>query len=247
VSAVDYAHLADEYARHRQVHPGVLRALCDRTSSESLVLEVGCGTGNYITALTAITGCRGWGIDPSSEMLARAQRRLGAYSSASRVQLSPGQGECLGVPDGAFDFVYSIDVIHHIQDRTAYLQGAYRALQPGGQLCTATDSEWIIRHREPLATYWPETIEVELARYPRIHHLETLYREAGFEDIQCSCVERRVALVDAQAYRDKAFSSLHLISESAFQRGLARLEHDLSSGPVPHVSRYTLLWGKALV
>jgi ubiquinone/menaquinone biosynthesis C-methylase UbiE len=243
VNSVDYALLADEYARHRQVHPGVLRALCGRIGEGSVVLEVGCGTGNYVAALTALSGCRVWGIDPSTEMLARAQRQLNAQGSLSMVQLSLGQGERLGVPDGQFDLVYSVDVIHHIQDRAAYLRQAHRALVPGGQVCTATDSEWIIRHREPLAIYWPETIEVELERYPRIRHLETLYREYGFEGIARDRVEHRATLADAHAYRDKAFSSLHLISESAFQRGLARLERDLCSGPVPHVSRYTLLWG----
>jgi ubiquinone/menaquinone biosynthesis C-methylase UbiE len=221
----------------------VLEALCEQINRDSSILEVGCGTGNYITALTALTGCRGWGIDPSVEMLARAQRQLETHSSAATVQLSTGQGECLGVPHREFDLVYSVDVIHHVRDREAYLNQAHHALKSGGQICTATDSEWIIRHREPLATYWPETIEVELARYPRIPYLERLYQEAGFEGIQRASVEHRAALVNARAYRDKAFSSLHLISESAFQRGLARLEHDMSSGSVSHVSRYTLLWG----
>jgi hypothetical protein len=50
-------------------------------------------------------------------------------------------------------------------------------------------------------------------------------------------------LSDIQAYRDKAFSALLLISEAAFQRGIERMEQDLSTGPIPCVSRYLLLWG----
>jgi hypothetical protein len=41
-----------------------------------------------------------------------------------------------------------------------------------------------------------------------------------------------------------AFSSLHLITPDAFNRGVARLEKDLhEQGYVAANSRYTLLWG----
>ena len=48
---------------------------------------------------------------------------------------------------------------------------------------------------------------------------------------------------DIQAYRDRAFSSLHLIEEEAFRRGISRLEADLARGPIPCVSLYTMIWG----
>jgi hypothetical protein len=110
-------------------------------------------------------------------------------------------------------------------------------------LCTATDSEWIIRHRQPLAAYFPETIEVELARYPRIAALRALYERAGLVDVAERTVEFRYALSDIRAYREKAFSALHLISQEAFQRGIERMERDLENGPIPCVSRYTIVWG----
>jgi 16S rRNA A1518/A1519 N6-dimethyltransferase RsmA/KsgA/DIM1 with predicted DNA glycosylase/AP lyase activity len=51
-----YNAAAREYSRHRQVHPEVLRRLLldggiDRASR---VLEVGCGTGNYTTAIHSL-------------------------------------------------------------------------------------------------------------------------------------------------------------------------------------------------
>jgi ubiquinone/menaquinone biosynthesis C-methylase UbiE len=175
-------------------------------------------------------------------MLAQAQSNLERRALTS-VQLRQGQAECLALPDAQFDLVLSVDVIHHVQDQRAYVKHAFRTLKPRGRICTVTDSAWIIGHREPLAVYWPETIELELARYPRIDDLQTLYQEAGFVSMRTEQVEHRATLTDTQAYRDKAFSSLHLISEAAFRRGMARLERDLRRGPVAWVSRYVLVWG----
>ena len=237
---LDYDQIASQYARHRRVHPEVLRSLLEVSgiSSASRVLEVGCGTGNYVLALASLVGCNCWGIDPSEQMLTRARER------SSKVHFQPGRAERLDFPAGFFDLVFSVDAVHHVGDRLASFQEAYRALRLGGKTCTVTDSAWIIRQRQPLAVYFPETVEAELQRYPRLAQLRELMGRAGFDQVVETAVEFPYQLTDSQAYRDKAFSALHLISESAFQRGMERLEEDLRAGPIPCVSRYTLLWGE---
>ncbi|MFN8473594.1 MAG: methyltransferase domain-containing protein [Anaerolineae bacterium] len=236
---LDYNDLAAEYARHRRVHPGVLRALITAAglTATSRVLEVGCGTGNYTIALTEATGCACQGIDPSAEMLAR----LGARAPAIPARV--GLAEQLDFPAATFDLVFSVDVIHHVADRAAAYAEAHRVLRPGGMVCTVTDSEDIIRRREPLSVYFPESTQVELRRYPSIAVLADLMRLAGFGAVREERVEFAYELTDATPYRDKAFSSLHLIPADAFQRGLARMERDLQVGPIACVSRYLLLWG----
>ena len=159
------------------------------------------------------------------------------------MQFRAGSADCLGVPAACFDLAFSVDVVHHLPDPLAYVQEACRALKPGGWLCTVTDSASIIRGRQPLATYFPETIEADLARYPSIAHLRALYGRAGFVDLVERTVECAYPLTDAGAYREKSYSVLHLISEQAFRRGVARMERDLRAGPIPSVSRYTMLWG----
>lgn len=236
---IDYDAIYQQYAANRRIHPGVFRALLEgsQLAAEGAALEVGCGTGNYITALQEATGCPAWGIDPSEGMLSQALAR------GARVQFGPGSAEQLPFADGQFDLVFSVDVIHHVGDQAAYYREAYRALKPGGQVCTVTDSEWIIRRRQPLANYFPETVAVELARYPSMERLNSLMEAAGFKERREETVELVSTLTDIRAYREKAFSSLHLIGEEAFQRGIARMEADLQRGPIDYVSRYVLLWG----
>jgi SAM-dependent methyltransferase len=238
-AVIDYNQIASKYARHRQVHPGVLTSLIStsRVDGTSQVLELGCGTGNYILALKSLVGATCWGVDSSEGMLTKARER------SSGVHFQLGRAESLDFPDDFFDLVFSVDVIHHVLDRLRYFREAYRVLKAGGKLCTVTDSEWIIRHRQPTALCFPETVEVELGRYPRIAQLRHLMESVGFTEITENVVEFPYQLTDIQPYRDKAFSALHLIPEEAFQRGIERMERDLRTGPISCVSRYLLLWG----
>jgi len=57
-------------------------------------------------------------------------------------------------------------------------------------------------------------------------------------------VEEPFEIADARPYRDKAFSSLHLIPEEAWRAGLERLEQALARGPIRGASRYACLWGR---
>jgi ubiquinone/menaquinone biosynthesis C-methylase UbiE len=154
-----------------------------------------------------------------------------------------GDAGHLDYEDGFFDVVFSVDVIHHVRDRARAFREACRVLANGGRICTVTDSASIIRNRQPLAVFFPESVEVDLARYPATGELRTLMDRAGFTAFQEEEAGFSYVTSDIEPYRAKAFSCLHLISESAFQRGLTRMKEKVRSGGIPCVSRYVLLWG----
>ena len=159
---------SQEYARFRQIHRPALAALIAGAGIQrrSSVLEAGCGTGNYISALQAETGCIAYGIDPSDEMLGKARSR------GAKVNWICVPAEQTGFVNGQFDFVFSVDAVHHFRDRSQAFHETARLLSLGGLFAIVTDSEEIIRNRTPLSVYWPETIEIELARYPRTDTLK---------------------------------------------------------------------------
>jgi len=237
---VNYNQLASDYALHRQVHPAVFEQLFSQgdVSSSSRVLEVGCGTGNYIIRMQEAARCVAWGIDPHQEMLSVA----GQHSQ--KVTFSLDRAEELHFEPQFFDLLFSVDVIHHITGRAKFFERARQILKPTGKICTVTDSENIIRNRIPLSSYFPETVAVELNRYPAIVDLRSMMEACQFHSIQETTVEYAVTITDIQKYRAKAFSSLHLISEEAFQNGIKRLETDLEKGPIQGNANYTLLWGE---
>jgi ubiquinone/menaquinone biosynthesis C-methylase UbiE len=237
-SAVNYDQAAQEYAAHRQIHGGVFRELRTRNTLHlgARVLEVGCGTGNYITALANTSGCTAYGLDPSIEMLSRV--------CPDKAHCLLGRAEELSFADATFHLVYSVDVIHYVGDKAAFYREGARVLQHGGWLCTVTDSADMVRRREILSGYFPETIEIELARYPRIAQLETWMNRAGLVSFRVSAVEEPYQVTSTHPFRDRAYSSLHLIAEEAWEAGLERLERDLARGPIQGVARYACVWGR---
>jgi ubiquinone/menaquinone biosynthesis C-methylase UbiE len=237
---VHYDEVAGEYAAHRRPHSGVLQELVrrPRLTPESAVLEVGCGTGNYARALAARCGCTTFGLDPSAAMLSHASAHREATGWVQ------GRAEQLVFAAGAFDLVFSVDVIHHVPDKASFYGQAARTLRPGGQMCTVTDSRQIILQREVLSGYFPDTVDVELARYPRIADLLAWMAAAGLQTRSAITVEEPYELASTAPFRDRAYSSLHLVPDEAWRAGLERLERDMACGPVRGASRYACVWGR---
>jgi ubiquinone/menaquinone biosynthesis C-methylase UbiE len=231
---------ASDYAKLRTIHCPLLTVLTSGAGIHkgSKVLELGCGTGNYISALQSQTGCAAWGLDPSGDMLSNAR------SQGADVTWVCAPAEKTDLAGIQFDFVFSVDAIHHFHDRVRAFSEIKRLLSERGKICIATDSEEIIQNRTPLSVYWPETIEIELARYPRMKTLETELRDTGFVDLRQEEVRAVHQFTDLTPYRAKVFSCLRLLSEETFRRGFERLKKHVRNRPISSVSRYHLLWAK---
>jgi ubiquinone/menaquinone biosynthesis C-methylase UbiE len=102
----------------------------------SAVLEIGCGTGSLTLRLAdALPGASIVGLDPDSEVLARAR----AKDAAGRIDWRDGNATHLPIPDGSFERVVASLVLHHLTtaEKTAALLEAHRVLKPGGRLHVA--------------------------------------------------------------------------------------------------------------
>jgi SAM-dependent methyltransferase len=95
----------------------------------TVVAEIGSGTGRIVNMLLDAGVRHVTALEPSTafEVL-----RANTAARAQQVACVNVRGEEL--PDGQFDYVFSIGVLHHIPDPAPVVQAAHRALRPGGRM-----------------------------------------------------------------------------------------------------------------
>jgi SAM-dependent methyltransferase len=238
---LDYDRFAETYAATRSAVPWILEPLLQaarQIDAGATVAEIGCGTGNYIRALAEAVGDREFvGFDVTEEMLALARR------FPSVVRFLHGDAEQrFPLDDASCRLAFAVDVVHHLEAFDIFFSEAARSLAAGGRLLIVTDSEENIRTRS-LTTFFPEVLEIELARYPAIAVLERRAARAGLRLHRTEFAEGRVALIDDFiAKLDRGCSSgLRLISREAQRAGIARLLKAAKHGDAWH-SCYSILY-----
>lgn len=93
------------------------------------LLDVGAGLGES-SVYFALQGAKVTTTDISPGMVERAQQ-LAKYHGVE-IDGAVAAGESLNVPEGAFDFVYVANTIHHVTNKDSLFEQARRALKSGG-------------------------------------------------------------------------------------------------------------------
>src|SRR5215510_2569072 len=108
-------------------HLLALPALLD---DESVVADLGCGTGQLAEALAPFVRTV-IAVDRSRAMLRAAGQRLGPWAN---VELRQGELDALPIDDAALDAATLSLVLHHQADPPTVLAETARVLRPGGRL-----------------------------------------------------------------------------------------------------------------
>ena len=225
-SAPDFGRLAERYDELRPVDENAreLREVLIREGglASGRVLDVGCGTGRLVAALSA-RGARAWGVDPSPEMLAVARRNV-----PRAVGLKRGAAEQLPFKDGSFDRAV-MHLVVHLVDRPRALREIRRVLIPDGKLAIATfdpayfDGFWLIE-------LFPSMEASDRARFPSAETLSSELADAGFTDVRTLRLHQTASLTREAALekiRARHISTFDLIGVDEYRAGLARAEREL--------------------
>jgi ubiquinone/menaquinone biosynthesis C-methylase UbiE len=113
-------------------YEAIVRRAFDISSKDDFVLDVGCGTGSYLIALSK-GGRRCYGIDPLRDVsLVEARKRV--VKEEVDVFLCQGVGEFLPFESGVFDVVLSMSTLQHVGDQRMTLREIRRVLKDKGLL-----------------------------------------------------------------------------------------------------------------
>jgi ubiquinone/menaquinone biosynthesis C-methylase UbiE len=179
------------------------------------VLEVGAGSG-LVTVLLApqLSAARYVALDLSAEMLAFARKRV----SDPRVECLVGDAAALDFPDGTFDAVFCVDVVHHLDRPVEALRAWARVVRPGGRLVLLEANAHSLANRACIG------VEFELRVF--LNTEENLHRwvtEAGWVDVRVG---------PAQAYTPSGPAVLGPVLDVV----------DRVAARVPALRRWSALW-----
>ena len=148
-----------------------------------VVLDLGSGAGFdcFLAARAVGTTGRVIGVDMTHDMLVKA-RENARKNGFTNVEFRLGEIEALPVADHSVDVIISNCVINLSPEKLRVFGEAFRVLKPGGRLAVAD-----IVATAPL----PDEVKGDWSAYTgcmagasQINDLETMLREAGFEQIK---------------------------------------------------------------
>ena len=155
-------------------------ALSDVTPGDR-VLDLGCGAGE-LTADLARVAPHTVGADVAEAALARARRR----HPDLQLRLVSLEG-ILPFDDGAFDVVWSSEVIEHVADTARWLSEVRRVLAPQGRLLLTTPDHGRLRLLLGGVERYCEPVGDHLHLYTR-RSLRAILTDFGFGDITVRAV-----------------------------------------------------------
>src|SRR5690242_12566694 len=113
-------------------------------------VDAGCGMGRNSYWVMRYGAAHGLAIDVDSRSLASARRTLETYQNVRVRTLSIYDLE----PSASYDVVFSIGVIHHLQEPLRALQAMVGATKPGGRVLIwvygRENNGWIVYLLTPL-------------------------------------------------------------------------------------------------
>ena len=179
LNPVRLGYIRDHIDRHWGLDECSLRPLEGRRAA-----DVGCGAGLLAEPLARL-GAAVTAIDAAPENIEAA--RAHALGQGLEIDYRVGGVEAL---DGKFDLVASLEVVEHVADARAFVQGLADALAPGGLLILST----------PNRTRWSRLMLILIGegsgRIPRGTHdwdkflapeeLCALLKDAGLEIVDCT-------------------------------------------------------------
>jgi len=241
--SIDYDKVSKVYDNVRVGDPEMVHQLLQGVTlnRESLVLDVGCGTGNNTLLFAGATQSQIIGSDISYGMLEKACEK------SRQIPLVQARADALPFTDETFHLVFMTEVIHHLPTPDQSIVEIYRVLRRGGSMCVVTQSHKQIEGRMT-SRFFPASARVDKERYPDIDVIEKYMFDAGFSSVTAEEYMFRPTKLGEEylnTVENRGYSMLHKISTEDYEQGVIDLKRAFESGEeLTYSAGYTFVWAR---
>ena len=178
------------------------------------VLDLGCGTGRFTSALGEHFNCGVIGVEPSAAML-----NIARSQPVPDVEWKQGAAEKLPLANESVDLVFMSQVFHHLVKPDQAFEEIHRVLKGSGYLAIRNGMREE-NDKLPWLEFFPEARLIEEARTPLRSELKELVTAHRF-GLLCERVIQQRFASSHEEYVEKigqrGLSALIAISDDAFQ------------------------------
>jgi SAM-dependent methyltransferase len=226
VAQVDYSgRMALVYGAGRSLPASVVAAWTDAAAgyvdrdAAGMVCDLGSGTGRFSGALASRLGLPVVAVEPAAGMREQARTQPDAA-----VSIVAGRAEQIPARASVFALVWMSQAIHHVTDLDACARELDRTLADGGRVILR--GMFDVRRRWVLTPFFPGAAAIAESRFPSLRAVVAAFGRAGLgltsqEEISQTSAASADELVERT--RCRADSTLELLPDQEFERGLTRL------------------------
>ena len=206
-------------------------------------LDIGCGTGNYTDKLRK-KGFEFIGIDPSSEMLLKANQKN------KDIDWRLGYAEDTDLEDEFVNGVIAVLTIHHWENLFKGFAEMFRVLKPDSRIVIFTSTP-VQMQGYWLNYYFPEMLKASISQMPSLEVIEKSLIKAGFlltgketyfikpdlEDLFLFSGKHNPELYLRSEVRRGISSFSSLANKDEVEFGLSQLKQDIESGKIEEIMK----------
>ncbi len=231
----DYSKIAEVYDKGRYLSEknidlwlGIISRLSGAGEGARL-LDLGCGTGRFAIPIAKKLHYKVTGADSSEKMLAKAREK----DTGGLAKWDLEDAQSLTYPDKSYDIVFMSFLLHHCEDPAGVIRECQRILNERGVILVRHSLMELTRN-DPEHTFFPESLALNKTRTIPLKALERWLREAGFSRIISEEIVQQTYTSGAarlESVRLKNTSSLTMIPQEAFERGVRKLKKYIEENP----------------
>jgi len=226
----DYSKIAENYDKNKIrfdiLKDYVIEELYNKNGGGITILDLSCGTGNYLEKQTieypsSEYSIKWIGIDKSEDMIKKAQKK--------NIKADLIIADVINMPleDNSVDYIINRYAFHHYLDKKRAIKEIHRILKNKGKLKIENMTHEYVRYSW-VYNYFPALIKLDNDRFPKINEYYQLLENNNFKiDVKINIKFKKYFYKDIiDDVKNMGNSGFHIITKNEYINGLKKIEED---------------------